>query len=96
LPNRQHSQQRHRAPEGIRGRLAKLRRYESYEAIEPAKPMPIFDGQTVIGKELSWVALRNGSSIPHVTFLCMDRLAGVLSRGDDPFNRGLLRQHPVS
>ena len=38
--------------------------------LSPADRMPIlFDGQTVIGKQLSSAALRTGSSIPHVTFL---------------------------
>ena len=52
--------------------------------------------KTVIGKQLSSVALRTDSSIPHVTFLCMHRPAGELSRGDDPFDRGLFRQNLVS
>jgi hypothetical protein len=59
---RQHSQQRHRAPEGIRGRLAKLGRYESDEAIEPGEPgadiVRLPDGHrqaAVIGRLADWL-----------------------------------------
>ena len=94
---RQHSQQRPRALEGIRGRLAKLGWHERDEAIEPgesdAKIVRWPDGHreaAVIGRLVDWLKHSRGD------LFCTDRPAGELSRGDDPFDRGLFRKNLVS